>query len=64
MPGYRFKAIKDSGYRHYNCYYGIDRNGHIEFQGGVRLPPEQLAGIEARYLQERPGSNYFPGCEQ
>jgi hypothetical protein len=63
-PGYRFKTIKDSGYRHYNCFYGIDRNGNIEFQGGVRAPKEQIAGIEERYARERLGVNGFPGCEE
>lgn len=63
-PGYRFKLEKDSGYRTYSCFYGIDRNGKIEFQGGVRARPEQVAGVQERYERERHSVNWYPGCEE
>lgn len=63
-PGYRFKTTKNSGYRTYQCYYGVDRNGRVEFQGGVRCANEKetVAGWQEK-CDALPAGNWFPGCE-
>lgn len=63
-PGYVFKTEKNSGYRTYQCYYGVDRNGKVVFQGGVRCKDEKatVAGWQEK-VDASPAGNWYPGCE-
>lgn len=63
-PGYRFKTEKNSGYRTYQCFYSVDRNGCVKFDGGVRARNE--AQVMAEWQAEvdaMPAGNWYEGCE-
>lgn len=63
-PGYRFKAEKNSGYRTYACFYGVDINGRIEFQGGVRAANEKAVVADWQEQADAlPVGNWYLGCE-
>jgi tRNA(Ile)-lysidine synthase TilS/MesJ len=72
MPGYRFKMLQSAKtgrsttkmtLRTYHVFLGLDRNGKLEWQGGVKPTPETWAIAEELYANSRPGSNYYPGWE-
>lgn len=63
-PGYRFKTTKTTRGRTYNCFYGVDRNGKIEFQGGVRCNKEKETMTDwQKNVDAWPVDNWYPGCE-
>lgn len=63
-PGYIFKTEKNSGYRTYACFYGVDINGRVEFQGGVHCANEKERMAEWQKLcDELPVGNWYLGCE-
>jgi hypothetical protein len=63
-PGYRFKTQKTAKGRTYQCYYGVDRNGQVVFEGGVRVRNEKecVAGWQYQ-VDAKPLGNWYPGCE-
>lgn len=76
LPGYRFCVSQMSGAatgrksqawrmtpRRYSVHYAIDREGHLQHVGGPRPSQDTQASVEALYARERPGSNWYPGCE-
>lgn len=70
VPGYRFfveqyaqkqgRTRVHSRPRRYKVMWQINRDGHLEWNGGVKPTPETQAEVEALYASERPGSNGGP----
>lgn len=68
-PGYRFcmKQTSRNVGRHnvhtkareYYVYFEIDREGILQWTGGMKPFPETLEAAEYLYMRGRPGSNYF-----
>lgn len=76
FPGYRFYVEQASGARtgrksqawrmtprRYRVAFEITEDGRVRCTGGVKPSDETQAAVEAMYLRERPGSNWYPGCE-
>lgn len=76
FPGYRFYCEQDSGAgtrrkarpskmtaRVYKVEFEITEDGKVRHTRGPKPSPELQASVEAMYLRERPGSNWYPGCE-
>lgn len=75
VPGYRFYAEQQSGARTrhksrgwitprvYRVEFEIDADGVLRHVRGVKPTDALLAGLNALYASERPGSNYYPGYD-
>lgn len=77
LPGYRFYSEQMSGARTgrklrghthkvsrtYRVEFEIDREGQLRHVRGPKPTDDLLEGLEALYQRERPGSNWYPGCE-
>jgi hypothetical protein len=75
FPGYRFWVEQASGARSgrkargwitprtYRVEFEITEDGRVRHTRGVKPTDQLLANVEAMYLRERPGSNWYPGCE-
>jgi hypothetical protein len=69
IPGYRFcvrQASQKVGrynyhrkVREYHVYFEIDRDGFLQWTGGVKPTPRTQELVEEMYARNRPGSNYF-----
>lgn len=76
FPGYRFCIKQASGAgtgrkarawrmtpRTYTVYFEITADGKVRHTGGPKPAEGTLEAVEELYLRERPGSNWYPGCE-
>ena len=76
MPGYRFWMSQHSGAatkrrpqawrmtpRTYKVQFKVDRDGELVHTGGPKPSEALWASARAAYAQGRPGSNWYPGCE-
>lgn len=77
VPGYRFCAMQQSGARtknfrartgrmtprRYRVYFEIDQDGKLKHTGGPKPTDDLVAGLEALYLEKRPGANWYPGAD-
>lgn len=76
FPGYRFYCEQASGAgtkrkaraskmtpRTYKVEFEITEDGKVRHTRGPKPSPELQAAVEEMYLRERPGSNWYPGCE-
>ncbi|WLJ71106.1 hypothetical protein [Sphingomonas phage Carli] len=75
FPGYRFYCEQDSGARtrhksrgwitprRYKVEFEITEDGKVRHVRGVKPTEALQRSVEEMYLRERPGSNWYPGCE-
>lgn len=77
LPGYRFAASQASGARTghknrghthmtprtYRVSFEIGQDGRVRHTGGPKPTDSLMAAVEEMCARERPGSNWYPGCE-
>lgn len=78
FPGYRFYCLQESGARRkgfrakghtrmtprtYRVGFEITEDGKVRHTHGPKPTDDLQARVEEMYLRERPGSNWYPGCE-